>query len=326
MVQSLTGVGLVWLFPCAAWKGATYCFTTKITNYFIEGWSCRELSGRPRCGAGAGGTAPRGTAPALAPAVAQCGPSRARREHTVPTGTGEGGTSGGEGGRGRQALTRPHGCLSPSMLTPPPGPHPLAMPRDPQPRSRLSGGRTGSVQWMLASASCNPSPWLRVPVMPRPECSASSGNGSLCRGFLCRGTRWEPARVPAPLPCPPEPLTHRLASQPALRVPQDAAPRWHPLSGAPAPPPQGDLLTAPTIARLIKILKQQVHFPGQCPAVAAHPSAPSLVPRAGGAGGSRAGGARSLEPSRTWALCLRSAGRTSSENDPHKTKQQLFGG
>lgn len=55
MVQSLTGVGLVWLFPCAAWKGATYCFTTKITNYFIEGWSCRELSGRPRCGAGAGG-------------------------------------------------------------------------------------------------------------------------------------------------------------------------------------------------------------------------------------------------------------------------------
>lgn len=34
--------GLSWLFPCAAWKGATYCFTTKITHYFMEGQSCRR--------------------------------------------------------------------------------------------------------------------------------------------------------------------------------------------------------------------------------------------------------------------------------------------
>lgn len=34
--------GLSWLFPCAAWKGATYCFTTKITHYFMQGQSCRR--------------------------------------------------------------------------------------------------------------------------------------------------------------------------------------------------------------------------------------------------------------------------------------------
>lgn len=115
----------------------------------------------------------------------------------------------------------------------------------------------------------------------------------LCPGFLSRRTWWEPARAPAPLPCHPELLTHRLASQPALRVPQDTAPRRCPLSRAPMPPPQSDLLTAPTIARLIKIIKQQVHFPGPCPIVAARPGAPSLVLWGGwGSGGSRAGGCK----------------------------------
>lgn len=60
-----------------------------------------------------------------------------------------------------------------------------------------------------------------------------------------------------------------------------------------------------------------------CPSLSAQPGAVGWM---GAGGGAEPGGARSLEPARTWALCLCPASRTSSANDPHKTKQQLFGG
>lgn len=84
----ITGVGLVWRFPCAAWKGATYCFTTKITNYFIEGWSCRELSGRSWCG-----TAPAPPAAGTCLGVPKLCPHGSHQYR-------QRGASDGEGGRG----------------------------------------------------------------------------------------------------------------------------------------------------------------------------------------------------------------------------------
>lgn len=256
----ITGVGLVWRFPCAAWKGATYCFTTKITNYFIEGWSCRELSGQLWCG-----TAPAPPVLARAWGSPSCAP-------TVPTSIGKGAQvmEKEEGEHQGQGLPCPYSHLSLLVLTLAMGtPFPGHARGPPAPQLTLwVGDRLHAVLGAAAALAPGTPGWhLHPAALPAQQCHLPGRLASCAVPPLpCWGRRWEPAQAPAPLPCPPELLMHCLAWQPVLGVPQDAAPCWHPLSMA---PPQSDLLTAPTIAWRIKIIKQQVHFPGLCPTVPA---------------------------------------------------------
>lgn len=182
MAQSLTGSGLAWLLPRAVWKGATGWFTTKITNYFIAGRSCRESA---RAGRGA--------------------------TRTTPTGTG--GSGGGEAGRGAPAVGTD---VSPRHLSPSWGHHvPFSWDpihggaRSPQPCTTSPGcerlhtvlGGCSSPRppraWCLHPAAL-PQLWLWAQAMPRPQHVASSGKGRLCRapGFPSQGIQWDRARGP----------------------------------------------------------------------------------------------------------------------------------
>lgn len=173
LLPALTGAGLAWLFPRTAWKGATYRSTTEITNYFAEGLSCRQLSGRPWSSAGVGSTASHVPSPVLARDVAWGCPSCV---HVSPASTGKGGTSDGGGGRGAPGARADAAlCLpvSPLMLTPPCHPSPGDAQGPHAPKSTLRGLHAvlgaGTLGWHLHPATLSP--------VPLPEHLASSRTG-----------------------------------------------------------------------------------------------------------------------------------------------------
>lgn len=214
MAQSLTAPGLAWLLPRAVWKGATGWFTTKITNYFIAGRSCRE---RARAGHG--------------------------ETRSAPTGTG--GSGGGEAGRGAPALGAnvfPK-LLSPSWRRRVPfflAPYPWWCPVPPALHHVSKVGEAPCGAGGLQQPLTPPWAWCLHPTaLPQ----LGTGDALVpARGFL-----WEREVVQGPgLPFPgnsmgqspgpplqrPALLTHCLAPTPARWVPQDAAPHRHPLKRA----------------------------------------------------------------------------------------------
>lgn len=147
----------------------------------------------------------------------------------------------------------------------------------------------------LASSSCNPSPVsLGTSNATSPSTRLPLGTGG------CAVPRLPfPENMVGTSPGPRSPaLPSGAAHAPSGLAAGSPGAAGH--SPSPVPIEQGPHATSPkrpadspTIARLIKIIKQQVHFPGPCPIVAARPGAPSLVLWGGwGSGGSRAGGCK----------------------------------
>lgn len=126
-----------------------------------------------------------------------------------------------------------------------------------------------------ALASGTPGWHLHPAALPARQCHLPGRLASCAVPPLpCWGRRWEPAQAPAPLPCPPELLTHCLAWQPVLGVPQDAVPCWHPLSMLPPERPAD----SPNNSVADKNHKATSALPwavphGACPTLSAQPGA-----------------------------------------------------
>lgn len=137
-----------------------------------------------------------------------------------------------------------------------------------------------------------PSTWL-----PLGKGGCAGPRASLPREF--NGT--EPgASAPAPGPA------HALSGPNAGALgAAGCGPTPAPIETGPAPPPRGDPLTAPTMGWRIKIIKQQVRFPGQ-----RRPPQPPPCSRAVGPDGANGAGSTAL-------LCQTSAG-TSTPKAPQK--------
>lgn len=194
-----------------------------------------------------------------------------------------------EGRHQGQEQTCPHDCLSLSMLTLPQGPHAPVMPRDSKPHSDSSCGLWAVLEAAAVLAHLSGTHMLQPCPVALGTGDAmvkhwtSSGNSS-CVPVSFPGKVMGTSPDPCSLPCPPQLLTHHLASLPALGVPQDTAPHQQPLSRA---------STCCQPQQWIKITQQQVHFSGWCPLL---PPIPAAVAWMGTGGCLAGGGARVWSP------------------------------
>lgn len=208
-------------------------------------------------------------------------PKWAHVEHTAPTSTGKGGTRDGEGEKraAGQQLACPHDCLSLLALIPPWGHHPWWCPGTLSPAFSSLGG-AGSMQcWGCSSPS--PPGWHLHPVaMPHPKRSASSGKRMLNCAPASSPGEGDGNQPCCPVPALPSGAVHAL-SGPADRSRGAAGCSTH-QTGPPTPPPQGDLLTAPTIGQ--QLIKPYSHV---CPSLSRPTVAPASTLCWGMDGGSR---------------------------------------
>lgn len=189
---------------------------------------------------------------------------------TVPASTGKGAQvmEKEEGEHQGQGLPCPYSRVSTSVLTLAMGtPFPGHARGPPAPQLCLWAGdrlhavlgaaaapAPGTLGWHLHPASASLSQQCHLP-----ERSASSGGRGAALGTS-----------PGPRsPALPSGAAHALSGLAAgSRGAAGCSPVLAPIEQG---PPHRDLLTAPTIVWRIKIIKQQVHFPGPCPALAARP-------------------------------------------------------